>query len=365
MPSGSAATGCVGHELPEAMVDRTRLLEEFVEIGIALTTERDLNALLERILTHARRFTRAEAGTLFLREGERLRCAIVQNDFLEARLGREEMRRRLQASPLPPGERSLAGHVALTGEIVNIDDASAVGVQHTVAFDKAVDETNAYRTRSVFMVPLADLTGNVVGVLELLNALDGHGAIVPFDPANGQLVRALASLAAMAIRSAQLEDLSFKDALTDLYNRRYFLLRLDEEAKRSGRFGHPLSLVCIALDGFDTLTTSQGRIAGDEVLRETARLLVKHSRAFTIVARREGSQFIAILANTPKAGAATYAERIRSVIERHAYAQGPVTACFGVAALPADAASAEDLMAKADQAMGEARRRGRNRVAVL
>ena len=65
------------------MIDREQLLEELIEIGLALTSERDLYALLDRILEAARRFTRAEAGTLFLCEGEHLRFAVVQNDLLE------------------------------------------------------------------------------------------------------------------------------------------------------------------------------------------------------------------------------------------------------------------------------------------
>jgi diguanylate cyclase (GGDEF)-like protein len=347
------------------MLDRTRLLEDLIEIGIALTGERDLYALLERILERARRFTRAEAGTLFLREGDHLRFTVVQNDVLEARLGKREMQRRLQAAPLPLSEPSLAGHVARTGEIVNVSDAGAVGAQRTVAFDQAGGAGSDYATRSAFVLPLRATNGNIVGVLELLNALGEDGAIIPFDPECEKLILALASQAALAIGNARLEDPSFKDGLTVLYNRRYFVLRLDEEAKRSARFGHPLSLVNIDLDDFKRINEDKGRAAGDEALKETARLLVKHSRSFTILARCEGDDFVAILANTPKAGAVTYSERLREIIERHPFAQGAVTACFGVAALPADAASAEDLMAKADRALNEAKRLGRNRVAAL
>jgi diguanylate cyclase (GGDEF)-like protein len=326
------------------MSDRTQRLERLIDIGLALTGERDLHALLARILAEARRVTRAEAGTLFLRDGDHLRFAVVQNDAVEARLGQHEMQRRPEAAPLPLSEPSAAGHVAQTGEIVSVSDADAA-------------------PRSVFVVPLQDPKGHIVGVLELLNARDEGGAIVAFDPGDEKLIRALASQGAVAIRNAQLEDLSFKDALTDLFNGRYCALRLDEEVRRSARFGHPLALVYIDLDDFERINEDKGRAAGDEVLKETARLLVRHSRSFTILARRAGDDFVAILANTPKAGAATYAERIRGVLEHHAFAQGPVTACFGVAALPADAASAEDLMRKADRAVSDAKRLGRNRVA--
>jgi diguanylate cyclase (GGDEF)-like protein len=210
-----------------------------------------------------------------------------------------------------------------------------------------------------------DQPGTNVGVLELLNALDDSGAIVPFDPDDEKAMRALASQAAVAIRNARLEDLSFKDVCTELYNHRYFALRIDEEVKRHTRFGHPLSLVVLNIDHFKQLNTDHGIVAGDEVLRELARLLVKHSRSFTIIARLDGDGFAALLANTPKAGAVTYSQRIRGVIAAHPFAHGTVTASFGVAGLPADAASADDLVAAAQRALADAKRLGRNRVAAL
>jgi len=347
------------------MIDREQLLEELVEIGLALTNERDLYALLDRILEAARRVTRAEAGTLFLCEGDHLRFAAVQNDLLERKLGKSEMQHRLQAEPLRLSEPSLAGHVAQTGALINVADAYAIGVHETRAFNQRFDAASDYSTRSVLGVPLRDLTGSIVGVLELLNAIDDSGAIVPFEPDHEKLIRALASQAAVAIRNARLEDLSFRDGLTELYNRRYFALRIDEEVKRHTRFGHPLSLVVLNIDRFEQLNGDRGPALSDEVLREVARQLVKHSRSFTIIARLDGDDFAALLANTPKAGAVTYSQRIRGIIESHPFAHGTVTASFGVAGLPADAASAEDLIAAARRALSEAKGLGPNRVTAL
>ena len=347
------------------MIDREQLLEELVEIGLALTNERDLYALLDRILEAARRVTRAEAGTLFLCEGDHLRFAVVQNDLLERKLGKSEMQQRLQAEPLRLSEPSLAGHVAQTGALINVADAHAIGMHETPAFNPRFDVASDYSTRSVLVVPLQDLTGSIVGVLELLNAIDDSGAIVPFEPDHEKLIRALASQAAVAIRNARLEDLSFRDALTELYNRRYFALRIDEEVKRHTRFGHPLSLVVLSIDRFTQLNADRGPALSDEVLREVARQLVKHSRSFTIIARLDGDDFAALLANTPKAGAVTYSQRIRGIIESHPFAHGTVTASFGVAGLPADAASAEDLIAAARRALSEAKGLGPNRVTAL
>ena len=342
--------------------DRDQVVDELIDIGIALARERDLYALLERILEAARRFTRAEAGTIFLRESDRLRFAVVQNDSVERKLGKPELQQRFEAEPLRLSESSLAGHVAQTGEVVNVADAHAMGVHQTRAFNQRFDAASEYSTRSVLAVPMQDLTGSIVGVLELLNSVDDSGGIVPFNPEHEKLIRSLAAMAAVAIRTARLENLSFKDGLTELYNRRYFALRIDEEVKRHTRFGHPLSLVVLTVDRFKPLNADQGQATGDEVLREVARLLIKHSRSFTIIARLDGDDFAALLANTPKAGAVTYAERIRGVIESHPFAHGGITASLGVAGLPADAVSADDLVAAAQRALRDAKELGRNRV---
>ena len=250
---------------------------------------------------------------------------MVQNDFVGRKLGKPELQQRFEAEPLRLSESSLAGHVAQTGEVVNVADAHAMGVHQTRAFNQRFDAATQYSTRSVLAVPMQDLTGSIVGVLELLNSVDEAGGIVPFKPEHEKPDRALAAGAAVAIRSARLENLSFKDGLTELYNRRYFALRIDEEVKRHTRFGHPLSLVVLNVDRFRAAQRGPGH-GSDGGLREMARLLVKHSRSFTIIARLDGDDFAALLANTPKASAVTYAERIRGVIETHPFTHGPVTA---------------------------------------
>jgi diguanylate cyclase (GGDEF)-like protein len=332
-----------------------------VQIGITLTSERDLAALLERILSEGRRFTRAEAGTLFLREGDFLRFAVVQNDRLARELGQDEMRRRLQEQPLHLRELSLAGHVALTGDILNLHDTYMIPPDRPYRFDSTVDARTTYRTQSILVVPLQDPSGTILGVLELINALD-RGSVVPFDSQYESLVRALASQAAVAIRNARLEDLSLKDALTDVYNRRYFMIRMEEEHKRYTRFAEPLALVLLDLDHFKDVNDRFGHREGDAALREVAQLLLKHSRGFSVVTRYGGDEFAIILVNTARAGARTYAERIRATIEGQAFGHGRATASLGVAALPDDGTSADDLIVAADRALYDAKRLGRNRV---
>jgi diguanylate cyclase (GGDEF)-like protein len=373
-PMDSAlATYAKGIDQPAAAVgpiqaqsgDLTRLLTELIQIGIALTSERDLGALLERIVAEARRFTRAEAGTLFLREGELLRFAVVQNDAMARRFGDREMKRRLQAEPLQITRPSLAAYVAQTGQVINVPDVYALPAGRPYIFNWRLDARTEYRTRSVLVVPLQDASGYVLGVLQLINALDPDGNIVAFDPGFESLIRALASQAAVAIRNTRLEELSFKDPLTDVYNRRYFKLRIEEESKRHLRFQQPLSLVLVDLDHFKAINDQHGHGTGDEVLRAVSQLLVNQSRSFTTVTRYGGDEFAILLVNTPKAGAVTYAQRMKGVIERYPFSHGPVTVSMGVASLPEDVSEGENLLQAADRALYEAKRLGRNIVGVI
>jgi GAF domain-containing protein len=188
-------------------LDRARLLKELIEIGIGLTSERDLASLPARILTEARRFTHAEAGTLYLREGDRLRFGAVQNDALVRSLGEQEMRKLFPAD-VPMSERSLAGYVALSRNILRVSDAYEIPMDRPYAFNRAIDERTGYRTQSLLVVPLMEASGHVVGVFQLINALDARRHTIPFDPDYEELMLALASLATVALRNAQLEELA-------------------------------------------------------------------------------------------------------------------------------------------------------------
>jgi diguanylate cyclase (GGDEF)-like protein len=333
-----------------------------VDIAIALTSEVDLDRLLERIVAGARRFTNAEAGTLFLREGETLRFAVVQNDRLAARLGAQEMRRRLTTDVLALEATSLAGHVANSGEVIALPDAYVIPHGSPYGFDPASDERNEYRTRSVLVVPLHDRTREVIGVLQLINARDDGGVVVPFDPRSQRVVHALASQAAVAIRNATLEDLVFKDPLTGAYNRRYFTLRIEEEAKRHARLGEPMALVLIDLDDFKPVNDRHGHQAGDQVLREVTRVLIENSRNFSIVTRYGGDEFAVLLINTPKAGALRYAERMKRLVEGHVFHHVRLTASIGVACMPDDVTAAAELIPVADRALYVAKGLGRNTI---
>ena len=342
----------------------TERLKQLVAIGIALTSERELSKLLERIVGEARHFANAETGTLFLRDGDVLRFAVAQNDGLLERLGEGEMRRHFAAEPLTLAQPSVASYVVLTGRLVNLSKADAAIPGQPYAFNRELDTLFRYQTGSVLVVPLQEPKGDVIGVLQLVNARTAAGVVVPFEAELEGLVQALASQAAVAIRNARLEEMSFKDPLTGIYNRRYFALRIEEETKRHARFGEPLSLVLLDLDRFKSINDELGHSAGDDTLREAAQLVVANSRSFSVVTRYGGDEFAVLLVNTPKAGAIKYARRIKDVVERHRFPHGPLTVSVGIAALPEDVTHSADLVPAADRALYTAKRLGRNLIEV-
>ena len=164
--------------------------------------------------------------------------------------------------------------------------------------------------------------------------------------------------------NSRLKEFSFKDEVTGLYNRRFFSIRLEEEISRYRRFNHPVSVVLLDLDGFKGVNDQMGHAAGDETLRDIAQILLKHSRGINVISRYGGDEFAVLLVETPKAGARLYADRIRQVVSTYPFGHGVrLTASFGVASLPEDlAASPEDIIRLADEALYAAKRAGKNKV---
>ncbi len=182
---------------------RARLLGELIEIGLGLSGEWTLDGLLYRILLQARRLTSAEAGRLFLADSGRLRLAAVQNDALAAQPGAEEMVRRLQTDGLPFSHASVAGHVALTGEMLNIRDLYRRADDASFPLSRDIDRRTGYRTGSVLAAPLAAPSGEILGVLELINAR-AQDVVVAFSTTDQQVVRLLVVYASVVLRNAEL-----------------------------------------------------------------------------------------------------------------------------------------------------------------
>ncbi|MBE2267129.1 MAG: SpoIIE family protein phosphatase [Anaerolinea sp.] len=192
---------------------RSEKLAELMEkvilpVGIALSTEPNFDHLTERILMEAKSICNADAGTLYIRtHDDNLRFAIAITESLNVHVGGTSGR-PIAFSPLPmynratgqPNHQNVATHVALTGKSINIPD-----IYTFEGFDfsatKIFDKQNNYRSVSSLTVPLKDNKGDVIGVLQLLNARSEDGTITPFDDYNRLVVESLSSQAAIVMNN--------------------------------------------------------------------------------------------------------------------------------------------------------------------
>ena len=196
----------------------TREIHELNQIGVALSAEHDSNKLLKMILIKSRQITSADAGSVYLiRQAEGttptnghpqtlLQFKLAQNDSVPT---------PFSESTLNIDKSSIAGYVALTGEIVNTEDAYALGKDVPYKINHSFDVECGYRTKSVLTVPMQNPRGEIVGVLQLINAkrnanarLDSLPAVlaqvVPFTEHQRALVASLASQAAVALENSEL-----------------------------------------------------------------------------------------------------------------------------------------------------------------
>jgi two-component system response regulator HydG len=181
-------------------MNRDTTTEKLIDISISLSSEINLNKLLEKIVYELRTIFKADGGSLYLRENNRLRFEIAQNDTLKRLKGEDYP--LFKSYDIPINDSSIAGYVALTGSALNIQNVYHLSSDLPYSFDTSFDIRNNYRTQSLLALPLKDMQGEVIGVLQLINAQDEKGRVIPFSTED--IVRALASQAAVAINNARL-----------------------------------------------------------------------------------------------------------------------------------------------------------------
>ncbi|MFQ5746350.1 MAG: diguanylate cyclase [Gemmatimonadota bacterium] len=256
-----------------------------------------------------------------------------------------------------PIGRGVTGRCAETGQIAVIGDVLDLDPDDYIR--------GVPGARSEIAVPLV-IEGRVIGVLNA-ESLEPWA----FSTIHQQTLSVIARQAAVVIRSAQLHDetrrLSITDALTGVYNRRYFSQRLDECIQRSRRYDEPLSFILLDLDYFKSVNDRFGHHAGDEALVTLAGTLRAEVRETDFISRLGGEEFGIVLVQTPREAAVEVAERIRNRIEEQVLWPSSdetlgLTASLGVAFFPEDGDDPKALFASADRALYEAKRAGRNRV---
>jgi HD-GYP domain-containing protein (c-di-GMP phosphodiesterase class II) len=195
-----------------ALEDAEREREQLNEIGVALSSQKDIQVLLNLILAKAREITRADAGSLYLvqeeSQGRRLRFMLTQNDSVEF---------PFKEFTLPLAEDSMAGYTALRGEVLNFADAYKIPSDMPFRFNDRYDRDSGYRTRSLLTLPMRNAKDEVLGVLQLINskhdpaarlrtAADVARQVQPFQPRSVRLALSLASQAAVAYENRRLYE---------------------------------------------------------------------------------------------------------------------------------------------------------------
>lgn len=160
----------------------------------------------------------------------------------------------------------------------------------------------------------------------------------------------------------QLRQLSNKDHLTGLLNRRCFDRTLDREIARSDRFGHALSLLMIDVDNFKSINDTFGHVYGDDVLKKVANSLKLHVREVDYVGRLGGDEFIVLLVETEISAAIKIAERMRNEVTKIKSSDGESIFSISVGHAQFENESMSAFIEKADKALYCAKREGKNRV---
>lgn len=225
----------------DSTVSLLKRLDQLNEIGVSLSRERDINRLLENILLAAKDITHADGGTLYrvTEDGKSLRFEIMRTQSLGiAKGGTASESIDLPTLPLhladgKPNDSLVAAYAAIHHKTVNIADAYAEP-NFDFSGTKQFDQRTGYHSKSFLAVPMKNHEGELIGVLQLINALDpASGQVVPFQLTDERLAESLASQAAIAITNRdlliQLETLF--ESFIGLIN-----LAVDEKSQHTG--GH-------------------------------------------------------------------------------------------------------------------------------
>lgn len=342
---------------PGDLPSNTSMLALFADIGRTLTSTRTLDEVLRAIMEKVNQLLTPRNWSLLMIDPatHELEFTIAVGPGAEG----------LQGRRLPVG-KGICGWVAEKGEPLLIYDVSK-----DPRFNDKFDKESNFKTQSIICVPMKS-KGNVLGVIELINMLDeGRGRRESaFSQQDMDILGMLADFAAIAVENARyierIESLTVTDEATGLRNMRYLQEMLDREVSRALRHKLELSLVFLDLDRFKSVNDRWGHPVGTAALRETAEVLKRQLRESDVAVRYGGDEFVVLLPDTGKTNALLVAERLRAAVEANQYRAGEETfrlsASFGVAGFPADAADKNELIQRADQALYRSKETGRNKI---
>jgi diguanylate cyclase (GGDEF)-like protein len=316
-------------------------------IGKAMNYISDLKKLLQYILNQAIDIASAEKGSLMLYDTETELLNIRVLAGLEDTTYQDKVNNNeIECRSFRPGE-GIAGRVYLDSQPMIVNN---------IRKDDLFIESETSFVRSIACIPMV-VYDEVIGVINVTNKKKGQ----EFTNQDIKMLKAIADQAAVAVNKAQLWDMAVTDSLTGLYVRRYFMVKLQEEIHRAERYKKVISVIMVDLDRFKNINDTYGHDAGDRALESISNFLKKNIRDVDAIARYGGEEFVMLVPDADKEAAFGLAERLREELAGIKVGNmPPITVSLGIATFPTDGTEVEDLIRKADAAMYEAKRAGRN-----
>ena len=335
----------------ELLEEEVNSLRGMIDVARTVVSTLELDQVLHVILTSAMRFADEPAGTIALYD-------TVQGELtLHAHQGLTPQFVETGCWEIRPD--GVTGRAVSGGEILFVSDTEKA----TLFINPIVVREGI---RSLVCIPLK-VQSRLVGVLHLYGFAPRE-----FDRERMKLLDILASFAAMSVDNAQLHArtrlMAITDALTGLYNRRYFQQMFSRELNRARRYAKPLSLIMMDVDDFKKFNDTYGHPHGDKVLGVMGDILAEALRNTDFAFRYGGEEFIVMLPETDFSSALQVAERIREAVELKSadelrgIAPHGVTASVGVVSYPRDGETRDDLLKRVDELLYRAKERGKNRV---
>lgn len=341
-------------QLLESLQEEKLRLESVLEIGKMMSAILNVDELVDFIVKKATEVLKAEKGSVMLVEKQSGNLAISGAKGLS-----EEI---IRSAQLKMGEK-IAGWVAERGEALLIKDIE------TDVRTKRKKRTH-YTSKSFLSIPLKH-KNKVQGVVNIADKKQTSVNI--FNEDDLKFLSIIVNQAAVAMENARLyeevSNLAITDALTNLFNHRYFQEYLTKEINRARRYQRPLTLVMFDIDNFKSYNDKYGHLMGDALLKEIARILKNNAREVDIVCRYGGEEFMIILPETEAQGAMAIAEKVRKSVEsfsqtdRNIIALGKLTISGGVTAYE-EKLTKEQLIQRADEALYQAKKEGKNKICV-
>jgi diguanylate cyclase (GGDEF)-like protein len=323
-----------------------------LRIGKALTSTFNMDQILIIVLKRLSELFKARNWTLFLLDQER------QELLFELVVGLDKG--SLSDVRIKVGE-GIAGAVAATGQPILVPD-----VNRDQRFSKRVDDLTGFVTHSLICLPLK-MQGSVIGVIEVVNPED----LSLFQPEFMPVLSIVADYVAIAITNSRnyrkIESLSITDDVTGFYNTRFLHQHLERILDPAATRPQEVSLVFLDLDNFKQVVDAHGHLVGSRVLKEVARAIAENLNREDCLVRYGGDEFVVILPGQDKKTALDKVVAIRQTLVERVFLQEEgldvrLTASFGVAGYPHDAASKRELLSIADSSMYRSKEIGKNAI---